>query len=422
MNFRDICGIHPLDAGMHDDRYRRHQVQTLILAALAFAASAPGQSFLISVFVDDFIAGTGLSRTWFAGLYAAGTVVSATAMLMVGRVVDRLGLRVAWVAVVVMLAVACGLASIATGAVLAFVSLALLRTAGQGGFTLIGTLLIASTFERRRGHAMAVANLGLTLASVGMPPLVAVLILNTDWRATYQILALAILAVFLPLGMFVRPGPPRQARHLANGGPQALQMNYPVPVCVTRRGVPNLPTASATRLLMVLAAPPLIGTAVTFHAVSILGERGIGYLAAGGVIGLLGGTAAIGVVVAGLVVDRLSTRTTLLLVSSVVLAATVILLIPIHWAAYTAFAVLGLGMGSVGVVNGTVWVRTFGTSQLGRVQGMAQSSMITAAAVAPLVPAVSLSLSGAYEAGIIFLSLIAGVAVLLSTRLDSLSP
>jgi hypothetical protein len=33
-----------------------------------------------------------------------------------------------------------------------------------------------------------------------------------------------------------------------------------------------------------MEAPPLIGTACTFHAVSILAERGVGLLAAGGVL------------------------------------------------------------------------------------------------------------------------------------------
>lgn len=106
----------------------------MALAAVAFTASAPGQSFLVAVFVDDMLAGTGLSRTAFSGLYAAGTVVSAACMLLFGRIVDRHGLRAAWIAVSLGLAAACGMASLATGAMVAFLALALLRTSGQGSF------------------------------------------------------------------------------------------------------------------------------------------------------------------------------------------------------------------------------------------------------------------------------------------------
>lgn len=96
------------------------------LAAVAFFASGPGQSYL-SVFVDEFLAGTGLSGTVFSGLYAGGTVVSAASMLALGRVVDRQGLRAAWIVGTVALAVA----SVATGAFVAFVALAMLHVVGS---------------------------------------------------------------------------------------------------------------------------------------------------------------------------------------------------------------------------------------------------------------------------------------------------
>lgn len=399
--------------------YRPHQVRMLLLAFVAFFASAPGQSFLISVFVDDFINGTGISRTGFSALYAAGTVVSAVAMLTLGRVVDRRGLRTAWVVVAVSLAVACGLASIAAGAVLAFLALALLRASGQGAFTLVGTLLVARHFERRRGQAVAAANLGVTSASIVLPPLVAALILQIGWRSTYQVVAAIVLVAVLPLAWFVRTGPPR-----AEPEPDAVDgevQSYPDAVTVTRPGLPNVPSAAAARILLVLAAPPLIGTALTFHAVSILSERGIGFLAAGGMLGVLGAMSAIGVISTGALVDRVSSRTALKLVGVLMLTATIVLLAPSKIAAYVAFAILGLGMGATGVINGTIWARTFGTSQLGRIQGTAQSSMITAAAVAPLVPAVSQSFTGSYQAGLVGLAVVAAAALAVAANRSTAS-
>ncbi len=219
----------------------------LVLAGVAFFASSPGQSFLISVFVDDFLVGTGLSRTWFSALYASGTVVSAVAMLVLGRVVDRRGLRTSWCVVAIALAFACGLASIATGALLAFLALALLRASGQGSFVLLGTLLVARSFERRRGQAMAAANLGFTLASVTLPPLVALVIIHVGWRGTYQLIAAVLLVVVLPLAWFIRPGPPRAAAH--ESATDLAKAAFPAAVIITRRGLPNLPSAQAARML-----------------------------------------------------------------------------------------------------------------------------------------------------------------------------
>lgn len=58
----------PLTRGVETSAYRPHQIRMLALACVAFFASARGQSFLISVFVDDFLTDTGVSRTWFSAL------------------------------------------------------------------------------------------------------------------------------------------------------------------------------------------------------------------------------------------------------------------------------------------------------------------------------------------------------------------
>ncbi len=393
----------------------------LALATVAFFATAPGQSFLVSVFVDDFLVGTGLSRTAFSGLYAAGTVVSAVAMLALGRVVDRAGLRAAWIAVAGVLGLACGLASLATGALLAFLALALLRASGQGGMSLVGTLLVAGNFERRRGQAVAVANLGVTASSIALPPLVALLIVAVGYRSAYQLVGLAVLVVVLPLGLLVRRGPARPAPAPQPGMPHATPV-FPSAIRETRGRLPDLPSASAARMLLILAAPPLIGTALTFHAVSILAERGIGFVAAGGVVGLLGATAALGVLASGLLLDRVRTRTTLAVLSGLELLGVLVLLVPTVPAAYAAFAVLGLAMGAVGVANGTVWARTFGVEGLGRIQGRAQSSMITSAAIAPLVPALSQSIAGSYQPALVVLAVVAAAATTLALLPDATSP
>ena len=395
----------------------------LALASIAFFATAPGQSFVVSVFVDDFLLGTGLSRTAFSGLYAAGTVVSALSMLVLGRIVDRAGVRAAWFAVATVLALACGLASVATGAVVAFFALALLRSSGQGGMSLVGQLIVARTFTRRRGQAMAVANLGVTGASIVLPPLVALMIVAIGYRNAYLVLGAVVLAAIVPLGLLVRAAPSASAPEVVApvpGAPHAPDpgvaavSTFPAATRTTRGRWPDLPSAAAARILLVLAAPPLIATALTFHAVSILGERGIGFVAAGVAVGVMGATAVIGVLGAGWLLDRISTRTALAVLSALELTGVLVLLVPTEAAAYAAYAVLGVAAGGVGVANGTVWAREFGLDGLGRIQGRAQSSMITAAAVAPLVPALSLSLTGSYVASLVVLALVAAAALTVS--------
>lgn len=389
--------------------YRAHQWRMVVLAAICFIASAPGQSFLVAVFVDDFLAGTGLSRTMFSGLHAAATMVSAAAVLAMGRLVDRRGLRAAWTWAAMALAVACGAASIATGAVGAFVALAMLRTFGQGSFPLVGTLIVARSFERRRGQAMAVANLGVTVASIALPPLTVALILAAGWRHAYQLIGLGLLVFVLPLAWLVRPSPPRpgqcdQDADHPRSFPAAMRRSSRLPTF-------TLPTRPTGQLLLILAAPPLIGTAVTFHAVSLLGERGLSFIAAGFALSILGGASAVGAVAFGVAADRVSIRVLLTALSLLVLAATAVLLAPGQYTVYIAFSMLGLGVGGTGVVNGTVWARTYGLAQIAKIQGTAQSLLITSVAVAPLVLAISHEAAASYTPGLLTLC---GFAVLTS--------
>jgi MFS family permease len=392
----------------------RAKFGTLALAFVAMVASGPGQSFLIAVFVDEMRVGTGLSRAAFSVLYAAGTVVSALTMLQVGRLADRFGTRLVWVVASVGLAFACVLASAAHGVVLAFLALAFLRTFGQGSFPLLATLLVARRFSARRGQAMAVASLGLTAASVLLPPLAVALIVGLGWRETYRVLGAAVIVFVLPLALFV--GSARERAALDGSSPKG-EASYPRALRPSRRlRRLSVPSPRARRLLFVMAAPPFVLTAVIFHAVSVLGERGLSFAAAGFALGLLGIASMIGTVLGGGASDRVSTRGLLTGLTGLFLLATSLLLVPAAATAYVAILLLGLAGGLFGVVAGIVWPRTYGLSEIGRLQGMTTSVQITAAALGPLPLALSEAATGSYAVGLLALALYAGCALVVAAR------
>jgi predicted MFS family arabinose efflux permease len=381
----------------------------LALAFVAMLASAPGQSFLIAVFVDDMLAGTGLSRTVFSTLYALATVVSAAISLTLGRASDALGLRVAWLGVAVGLACACLLASLAHGLVLAFVALALLRAFGQGSFPLLGTLVVNYWFPGRRGAAMAVASFGLTAGAIALPPLVALLIDGVGWRAAYRIVALVLLAAILPLGLLLRR-PPAPAH--------ASEPDTPVAAAVrrSRRLRVPVPEREAALLLAVLAAPPLVMTAVTFHAVSLLAGRGLSTTAAAAALSVFGAASAAATIGGGAVADRLSTRALLVATSAALLLGAVALLPDAGAVAYAGFGALGAAGGLFGITSGIAWARTYGTARLGSLQGLSFAAQIAAAAAGPLPLAVSLGATGSYAPGLVALAAVAAAALVAAAR------
>ncbi|MEZ5099131.1 MAG: MFS transporter [Thermoleophilia bacterium] len=382
------------------------QARALALATVAMVASMPGQSYLVAVFLDDWLDGAGISRTTFSALYAAATVASALTALRLGRAADRLPLRRLWLLVALGLAAACLVASAATGIVLTLVALSGLRALGQGSFPLLGTLLVVRAFGRRRGAAMAAAVLGLAVGGAALPPLVSLLVDAVGWRDGYRLLAAALVLLVVPLALLVRD--PRAP------SPAGDQAGRPGGRAEAFRPGRRLPTTPVLMLLVVAATPSLVVTAVAVQAIDFLGTRGLGETAAAGALATLPAASAVGTLLVGAIADRVDGRT-LLLATTVPLAAGVaVALVPVATAAIAGMALMGLGMGAWFVVGGVLWARTFGLERLGRLQGLSSAAQIAGAALGPLPLAVSLSATGSYTAGVAAMVVCAAVALVVA--------
>ena len=370
------------------------------LGFVAMFASAPGQSFLFAVFLDDMLEGTGLSRTAFSALYAAGTVVSALATILVGRYSDRVGLPLAWVVVALALAGACLIASVASGALVAFVALSALRAFGQGAVPLLGTLLVARTLGAMRGRGLSVALFGHTAAGMALPPLVTILIVGIGWRSAFQVLAGAVVLLLVPLVLVVRKVAAASVAiaeaHEKDG------REWPNPIRVSRRlrGL-EIPTRDAGLLLAVFAVPGLILTGLTFHAISLLERNGFDETDAAIALTALAAAHAVGTVVAGYLADRAAPRALLVVMCAVLGTGTALLLSSGGSIPYIAFSILGVATGLFMIANSSVWARVYGMHRLGRIQGLGFAAMISGAAIGPLPLALSRSLFDSYVPGVV---------------------
>ncbi|MEX0972047.1 MAG: MFS transporter [Solirubrobacterales bacterium] len=366
------------------------------LAACAKFCSAPGQSFFIAVFVDHLIAGTSVTRTGFAVMYGLATVFSAATVLGVGRAVDRRGVAPVWASVALGLSAGCLVLSLATGPALVFLALCLMRGFGQGSFPLLGTVLVASSFEAARGRALSLSSQGIAVATATLPALCVVLIAAVGWRPTLQIVAATLALVVVPLSLLARSGRRRPA--LAQPRPAALRET------LRRPGVRSL--------LLIFAVPPLVTTAIVVNAVSVLGEIGLGSGEAAGAIGVMALSAVGGALIGGLLVDRFAPRVVLAAMGATLVASTVLMLAKLPVAAYAGFVALGLAGGLYTTANGSLWAQTYGTEGLGRLQSLASSGQILGAALGPLPLALSLSLGGSYAPGLALLAALAGAGLL----------
>lgn len=104
----------------------------LAVGALGIFLSGPGQTYVVSIFVDPIINDLGWSRTLMSGLYTGGSLTAALIVPWVGRLLDRHGSRVVLPAVAALFGVATFYLSSVSTPVQIFFGIVAIRSLGQG--------------------------------------------------------------------------------------------------------------------------------------------------------------------------------------------------------------------------------------------------------------------------------------------------
>lgn len=385
-----------------------HGWRIVVYASVGVVMTAPGQTPGISPFIDPVMADLGLSRSAVSSAYLVGTMAGAVAMPTVGRLIDRFGPRR------VMAAIGAGFGAILIGlsVVTEIVGLTAgfvgVRLFGQGALGLTSVTVAAYWFERRRGTALgivsAVGAAGITLS----PILIERLIAHLDWRTVWLLEGLAVWAIVIPLAVFGIRNRPRDVGQHVDGNPD--------PAAGRRHPSASRAVALRTPYFWVLTAGTatvgMLVTAVVFHQMSLLGERGLSTAQAAANF-LPHTAAALGAtLLTGFVMDRVR-HPRLLIVAAMGLLASALagatVLTP-GWSAISYGAAMGAAMGAMKAVEAALTPRLFGTGHLGAIRGILTAIGVGATAVGPLLFAVGYDTTGSYT-GVLLASVTLPVAV-----------
>jgi MFS family permease len=342
----------------------------------------------VSVFVDHFVADLGLSRTAVSTAYLLGTLVGAVSMPVVGRQIDRRGVRVVGRAVAVAFAmVLVGMAGV-TGLVPLVLGFAGIRLLGQGSLSLVATTTVAVGFDERRGLAVGLLSaVGGSLMAL-VPFAAAAVIPVIGWRATWLVLAALVALVLLPVTHW---GLVDRRRPVAAGTPVAAV-------------APSLTVGEAVRhpafwgLAGAVGTTALIGTGLAFHQIAILGERGLSPAAAAA--NFLPQTLAVAgaALAAGWLTDRLSAR--LLVPASMLLLIGAVLVLPAVSPGPTAVVYAGLAGAAGGAARAqeaAYFPRWFGVAHIGAIRGVTLAIGVASSALGPVALAAGNEVFGGYQ-------------------------
>jgi predicted MFS family arabinose efflux permease len=171
---------------------------------LVFASSF-AQTLFIGLFGADLRAEFDLSHGDFGLIYSVGTLASATIIMWVGRLIDRLDLRLYTMLIAGSLVAAFFMVAAAPSIVLLVLAMFVLRTSGP---TLrhVAITSMARFFTAERGKAVSIIWLGLPIGEALLPGVAVALDALIGWRLTWTALGAVLALSLLPMCLWLLQG------------------------------------------------------------------------------------------------------------------------------------------------------------------------------------------------------------------------
>lgn len=319
------------------------------------------------VFYASFVESLGFSRAQVTQGFLLGFLVIGLPFgLLAGAVIDRLGAR--WVIVTGTGVVGISLLLMAKMTRLwqyeALCALEVLGYVFAG--PIANQVLVSKWFRARRGRAMGFAYLGLGSGGVVAPLLVNYLIRRTGWRHALEIVALALMAVLLPVGIWITRSTPEKSGLLPDGESPASFANL-----ATEAITSSVAEAVGTTnfWLILLGSTLAVGAigSVIQHFILFLKDQGYSATVASRFsTGLLAASLA-GRILVGYAVDHVRKKNAMALFYFLMGASVLLLEITRQPATTWTFAfVFGFAMGADYMLVPLVTAECFGTAALGK--------------------------------------------------------
>jgi len=352
----------------------------------------------------------GWSRTEFSGGQTAMMLAGACASPLLGRMVDRLGVRrMILLGTLVVALVVIGMSRLDGQLWQFYAAFALL---GVTGTTAIGySKVIGSLFTRHRGKALAIFGVESSVAMAFMPPMILWMITSLGWRGMFVGMGLVILAT-VPISYFFLPEPDAPGAPAESGQP------------VSSDRLPGLtvPEILRDRSFWLIAIASLLAIGPAFglmpHFLPYLTERGFNAASLGWVLTAMTIAMAAGTIIGGWATDHakrawiaapFSLLTTLALVCFMLMSASfggVPLLI-------FAMSLLGFAGGAQRPMGTYFQIRFFGLKSFGALTGIQSPFLALGMGLAPLAVGWCYDHYGSYQPAFLVMALCMAITVLL---------
>jgi MFS family permease len=400
------------------------------ISALILFFSGPGQTFNVSVFINSYIESEGWSRSAVSGFYSVATLAAGLMMPFSGRWIDRKGHRVMTPVITVLFAGACLWMSFMKAPWMLLTGFFMIRLMGQGSMTLLSSTLTPQWFLRKRGIALSLTALGGVAGSALIPLISNRLILAHGPAFAWRFWALLLASIMMPLGWLLIRNRPEDIG-MGPDGIMHYEMDRAIPQqSLTKQTFPAdddwtpkeaMKVRAFWMMIFCMLVPSMINTGITFHMVSIIGEKGFDSTFAALILSTIAIVQLPVTFAAGWMCDRFPVHRIKAFNFSLLAAAMLMVLYSPSRQMLLAYAVAhGVFTGIDAVSTGVWWPNYFGRRHLGSIRGMGMTSMVIGSALGPLPFGFAFDTFGNYE--IIILAMMVFPAAAFLAAITSPSP
>ncbi|HXA01705.1 MAG TPA: MFS transporter, partial [Cytophagaceae bacterium] len=158
-----------------------------------------GKTFMISLYIPDFLKEFQLSNTLFSTLYAIATIGGGFMIIYLGRMIDRMRLKTYAILVTFGLIGSAVIIAFTHEVFFLLVGLLGLRLTGQGLMNHTSMTAMSKYFKRCRGKAISISTMGHSIGEGILPLITATTIAIFGWRNSLGFSAIFMALILVPL-------------------------------------------------------------------------------------------------------------------------------------------------------------------------------------------------------------------------------
>ena len=340
-------------------------------------ASSVGQSFFIGLFNSEIRNELNITHSEFGSIYGIATLCSSFLLIWIGKKIDDFKLVHYSIFVIVLLAFSAIFFSYVNGIIFLFIGIFLLRLSGQGLIAHTSTTAISRYFEKRRGKALSVVFLGMSLGEFILPVLIVYLLSIVYWRELWIQISIVILLILPLVCLFTVKDITIQSREKDD---ESKKDETNLIKSWTRKEV--LRDYKFYTILPCLLASPFIITGIVINQSFILESKNWGdYVLAKAFMSYSFFT-VITLFISGFLVDRFTSRNLLIYLNLPMILSLIVLIFFDHsYSAFIFMGLLGVTNGITNVIISSLWAEIYGVNYLGAIKALTGSLMVFSTAL-----------------------------------------